>query len=88
MIIGLSNTFLERIFSACTWFDDHLRQSLQDKRFEMAVLIAVNNNLLNGVVPPEKTVTEIIESVLTLLNKEGDLIGGLDEDAKNLLVDH
>ena len=82
-----SNAFLERIFSACTWFDDPLRQKLQDKRFEMAVLIAVNDKLLNGVVPSEKSVEEIVESVLTLLDKEGNLIGGLDEEAKNLLLD-
>ena len=36
-----SNAFLEHIFSACTWFDDPLRQRLKDKHFEMAVLIAV-----------------------------------------------
>ena len=40
------------------------------------------------MVPSEKTVQEIVESVLTLLDKEGNLIGGLDEDAKNLLLDH
>ena len=54
----------------------------------MDVLIAVNDNRISGVVPSEKTVQEIVESVLTLLDKEGDHIGGLDVEAKNLLVDH
>ena len=80
-----SNTFLELIFSACTWFDDPLRQRLKGKRFEMAFLISVNDNLINGVVPSEKKVQEIIESIVTLFDKEGEPIGGLDEEAKNLL---
>jgi hypothetical protein len=31
-----SNAFLGRIFSACTWFDDPLRQRLKDDCFEKA----------------------------------------------------
>ena len=37
------------------------------------------------MVPSKKTVQEIVESVVALFNKEGDPIGGLDEEAKSLL---
>ena len=59
--------------------------ALKDKRFEMAVLIAVNNNLINDVVPSEKTTQKIVESVMALFDKESDPISGLNEEAKNLL---
>ena len=37
-----SNAFQERIFSACTWYDDPLNQSLHDVRFERKVLLGLN----------------------------------------------
>jgi hypothetical protein len=49
-ILGLpaSNAFQERIFSACTWHDDPLNQSLQTDRFEKKVLLGVNKDLRRG----------------------------------------
>ena len=44
-----SNTFLERIFSACTWFDGHVRQRFNGDYFEKAVLVAVNECLISGL---------------------------------------
>ena len=64
-----SNMFLERIFSTCTWFDSHLRQRLADERFEMAVLIAVNDALISGVVPTEDEAKEIVENVIATFGK-------------------
>ena len=64
-----SNMFLERIFSTCTWFDSHLRQSLADERFEMAVLIAVNDALISGVVPTEDEAKETVENVIATFGK-------------------
>ena len=51
VIIALppSDAFLGRIFSACTWLDDPLRQRLKEYRIEKAVLVAVNECLINGV---------------------------------------
>ena len=45
LALPASNAFLERIFSACTWFDDPVRQSLGDQRFEKSILLAVNKDL-------------------------------------------
>ena len=61
--------FLERIFSTCTWFDSHLRQKLSDENFEMAVLIAVNDAVINGVVPTEEKAKEIMDSVIATFDK-------------------
>jgi len=55
-----ANGLQECIFSACTWFDNPLRQSLSDKRFEMAVLLAVNEALLKCNVPTEEEAKEIV----------------------------
>ena len=44
-----SNAFLERIFSARTWFDGPLRHRLNGDYFEKAVLVAVNECLVSGV---------------------------------------
>ena len=67
IIISLpaSNDFQERIFSACTWFDDPLRQRLRDTRFEMAVLLAVNESLLSCDVPSEEKAKEIVARVVS-----------------------
>ena len=65
-IIALSpsNAFLERIFSACSWFDDPLRQRLKDDHFEKAVLIAVNESLISGVSTTKEKVKGIVETVV------------------------
>ena len=68
-----SNDFQERIFSACTWFDNPLRQSLQDERFEMAVLLAVNESFLDMTVPSDARAREIVASVLATFERSGDL---------------
>ena len=59
-----ANGLQERIFSACTWFDNPLRQSLTDKRFEMAVLLAVNESLLQCNVPSEEEARKIVARVI------------------------
>ena len=59
-----SNAFLERIFSACSWCDDPLRQRLKDDCFEKAILIAVNESLISGVSTTQETVKAIVETVV------------------------
>ena len=59
-----SNAFLERIFSACTWFDDPLRQSLTDNRFEKAVLVAVNESLISGVSTTKENAKVMVKTVI------------------------
>ena len=83
-----SNDFQERTFSACTHFDDPLRQSLKVGRFEMAVLLAVNESLLKkNVVADEKEVNEIINSVVELLQFDAARDLGIDMNAENLVVE-
>ncbi len=45
MELPAANAFLERMFSTATWFDDLLRQNLGHDRFEMGVLLGVNQDL-------------------------------------------
>lgn len=40
-----SNGFQERVFSACTYFDGAIQQNLKDERYEMKVLLSVNERL-------------------------------------------
>jgi len=54
---------MERIFSTCTWFDNPLRQRLNDEKFEMAVIIAVNECILNEKEPSDERKMEIVEMV-------------------------
>lgn len=58
-----SNAYQERTFSACTWFDDILRQRLKNNRFEMSVLLAVNSALLKCKVPTEEEYQAIVDKV-------------------------
>ena len=58
-----SNAYMERIFSTCTWFDNPLRQRLNDKRIEMAVIIAFNEYILNEKKPSDERKMEIVEIV-------------------------
>ena len=52
------------MFSACTWFDDPLRQRLKDDCFEKAVLVAVNECLISGVSATKERVKAIVEKVV------------------------
>jgi hypothetical protein len=67
-----SNAFLERIFSTCTRFDDPLRNRLKAKRFEMTVLLAVNEVLLDnsGNVPTDEEAQNIVEKVISIFDKD------------------
>lgn len=68
-----SNAFLERIFSTCTRFDDPLRNALRAKRFEIAVLLAVNEALLDdsGAVPTDDEAQNIVDKVISMFDKPG-----------------
>eukprot|EP00984_Skeletonema_dohrnii_P026908 scaffold16320_cov131-Skeletonema_dohrnii-CCMP3373.AAC.2 len=44
LALPTSNAFMERTFSACTWHDDPLRQSLREERYEKKDVLAVNAN--------------------------------------------
>ena len=81
-----SNGFLERIFSACTWFDNLLYQRLKDKQLEMVVLVTVNNCLITGVVSSKEKVKDIVASDVAQFDKEGNLpVLGIDLEADNFL---
>ena len=69
MSVTASNDFQEQIFSACTWFDNPLCQKLQDKQFEMAVLLAVNGGLLGSNLITKKEAQVIVKRVIELLEK-------------------
>ena len=58
-----SNAFVERIFSACTWFDDPLRQRLKPAHFVMSVLLAVNEAMLIETVPTDEEAQAIVEVI-------------------------
>ena len=51
ILIPSSNAYQERVFSACTYFDNTLRQHLKDQRYEMKVLMAVNEHLMDDLNP-------------------------------------
>ncbi len=63
------NGFQERIFSACTHFDSPLRQSLKIDRFEMAILLAVNECIMKCKIPSDEEAKEIVGRYL---EKMGD----------------
>ena len=58
------NGYQERTFSICTWFNSPIRQRLEGSRFEMAVLLAVNEALLSCDVPTEDEAKEIVKEVV------------------------
>ena len=70
----MSSWSQERTFSTCTFFDDPLRQSLKDARFEMAVLLAVNEELLSGEVTSEDEAKKIVEKVVAKFADDADLL--------------
>ena len=51
-----SNGYQERVFSACTYFDGDLKQRLKDTRYEMKVLTAVNEQLVDDLSPIDPVV--------------------------------
>eukprot|EP00956_Cyclotella_meneghiniana_P032818 scaffold91636_cov36-Cyclotella_meneghiniana.AAC.4 len=65
-----SNGFQERIFSLCTWFDNPLRQSLKETRFEMAVLLAINDAFLSDTAPSVEETKEILKKVVATFEEE------------------
>ena len=73
-----ANSFQERIFSACTHFDDPLRQSLKEARFDMAVLLSVHESLLSGTVPTEEEEKEIVKDVVAKFETDSELEDCLD----------
>ncbi len=66
------NGFQERTFSACTWFDNPLRQSLEDERFEKAVLLAVNECFIEGEVLTDEKAKEIVRKVVASVELDVD----------------
>ena len=84
-----SNGLQERIFSACTWFDNPLRQRLQNKRFEMSVILVVNESLLKCKVPSDDEAKQIVERVIAKFDNSIDfgaeLALGLDPDAEDFV---
>jgi len=56
--IPAANGHQERTFSACTNFDDVLRQRLKEERFEMSVLLAVNKSF-SGEIADEENVIDL-----------------------------
>ena len=84
-----SNGLQERIFSACTWFDNPLRQRLHNKRFEMSVILAVNESLLKCKVPSDDEAKQIVERVIAKFNNsidfDAELDLGLDPDAEDFV---
>lgn len=94
IIIALdsTNAFQERIFSTCTWFDDPLRQSLKDGRFEMAVLLAANDALISKFdTPTEDQAKDIVAKAIQKLSRVSDDSSpshfhvGLDADAEDFI---
>ena len=79
-----SNSFQERIFSLYTWFDNPLRQSLKETRFEMAVLLAVNDAFICTETPTDAETVEIMKTIVATFEKElgsdvvADLQSGFD----------
>ena len=79
-----SNSFQEPIFSACTWFDNPLRQRQKDGQFEMAVLLAVNEALLSCKIPSEEEAREIVERVIVTFSSSS-LESDKEKEADSLL---
>ena len=83
-----TNAYQERIFSTCTYFDDPLRQNLKFSRFEMSVLLAVNQAFLRNRIPSFEEVKSIVERVIAMFEKDASIVDAADElgfdvDAEN-----
>ena len=88
-----NNGFQERIFSACTHFDNPIRQRLKESRFEMAVLLAVNESILKCEIPTNEKAQEIVEKVIKRFEDTTDQMFvaadtmGIDPEAPNFLME-
>ena len=83
-----TNAYQEHIFSTCTYFDDPLRQNLKFSRFEMSVLLAVNQAFLRNRIPSFEEVKSIVERVIAMFEKDASIVDAADElgfdvDAEN-----
>ena len=85
--VPVSNDGQERTFSACTHFDDALRQRLKEGRFEMGVLLAVNESLLNQVDVDEKRFKEIIKEVIDACGFDGQNDLGIDFESEDFIFE-
>ena len=75
--VPAANGFLERTFSACTNFDDELCQRLKAGRFEMAVLLAVNECFRRKIASDEE-VKDIVEKAIARFTKSPDFNASKD----------
>lgn len=86
-----ANGFQERTFSICTVFDDSLRQRLKPKRFEMAVLLAVNEALRKWEPVSDEEAKEIVEKVIATFSTSPEFDAaedlGLDPEADDFTTD-
>ena len=84
-----ANGFQERTFSICTVFDHHLRQNMKPCRFEMSVLLAVNDGLMTKGVASEEEAKAIVLKVLERYNTTPDAAKqlGIDPDAADFTAE-
>ena len=87
------NSFQERTFSICTWFNSPIRQSLKGARFEMTVLIALHEVVLGCTVPSYDRAEEIVEKVFAKYkdmsaNFDAEADMGADSNFETFLVRH
>ena len=81
--LPVSNPFVERISSACTWLEDPLRQCLNPARFEISVFLTLNEALLSETVLTEEEAHKIVDKFIDFF---GNSDPGLDTQM-NLGVD-
>eukprot|EP00956_Cyclotella_meneghiniana_P031764 scaffold84530_cov61-Cyclotella_meneghiniana.AAC.3 len=80
--IPAANDYQERIFSICQWMDVQRRGKAKDSRFEMSVLIAVNEVLLKSEVSSDEEAQAIVEKVSEMFNYS---CIGIDPDDANFI---
>ena len=78
------NSFQECIFSTCTWFDNPLCQRLHNGRFDMAVILDVNEALLTCKIPSEEEAKKIVERVIATFS-DSSLESDAEKEADSLL---
>ena len=75
----------------CTWFDNPLLQKLQNKRFEMSVILAINESLLKCKVPSNDEAKTIVKRVIAKFDNSIDFDAkldlGLDPDAEDFVFE-
>jgi hypothetical protein len=75
-----SNGHQERTFSVCQHFNNELRQSLKDERFEMSVLLAVNKEYAGIKIPTEEEAVAIVADVISGIEEEMGSVDGDEHD--------